>query len=502
MMNYDATARTDEVLMVNNGWFGGAGGLGGNLPTNKTFGTIALTATPFVNAPAGNYALNTTPGAGALATSAGIGSGPLVIPGLNTATDVSLGAALPSPTGQLGGQIMAIVDQVRQTAQFSVTAQTINFGKPVTSTTMVNAIYDWAVYGGLLWAGGRYTSSNGPCLFSSPDGIHWTDQTAAVKFLSTEAEVRTLFASVDGNLYLGTSSNMPSLVGPNIYSFDGSTWTLQTSSSHTPPNQIMSSQVTVRSFGDGPDGLVYATTTPVSGNAPQLWNGGGSVPAKWAQVPSTPWTSSITRLILSSIPGPIMYASTDKGESVGTGGVFKSATPGTGGSWGAPINTTSFSTPGGAGGGVEAHKLALFKGQFYASTHDINNEASVWVSSDQGVTWTQIPSTAFGFGIGATEEEAYHLYVYDDTLFVGTLNKTLGGGLWFTQNGLDWYRIGTPGMGDPVNNSGYFHLIAFQDRLWAAPHGSSVSAPNISRPYSVQRFAETGSQGGGGAGPG
>jgi hypothetical protein len=113
-------------------------------------------------------------------------------------------------------------------------------------------------------------------------------------------------------------------------------------------------------------------------------------------------------------------------------------------------------------GGVEMHKTFSFKGQYYTSIHDKQNGASVWVSNDKGITWTQIPSAAFGFGIGATEEEAYHLYVYDDTLFVGTLNATFGGGIWFTQNGLDWYLIGTPGMGHPV-----------------APHGSTVSAPNM-----------------------
>jgi hypothetical protein len=504
-MNYDAAGQTDAVIMVRNAWFGGGGGIGGNLPASKAIGTIALTSSPFVDAAGNNFALNTTPGGGAAVTAAGIGSPALLIPGVGTISYLDIGAAQIPANPLLPSQIMALVDQVRQTGQFTVTAQTINFGKPVTSTTMVNAIYDWAVYGGLLWAGGRYTSSNNACLFSSPDGVSWTDQTARVGFATTDAEVRTLFASADGNLYLGTTSTSPGAVGPNIFSFDASSWTLQTSSSHMPANPISMTQVNVRSFGDGPDGLVYATTTPyvtmpIPMNAPQLWNGGGSVPAKWAQVLGTPWTASITRLILSSIPGPTMYASTDKGESVGVGGVFKSTTPGSGTSCGAPINTTSFSTPGGAGGGVEVHKLARFKGQFYASTHDINNGASVWVSSDQGVTWTQIASTAFGFGIGVTEEEAYHLYVYDDTLFVGTLNKTFGAGIWFTQNGLDWYRIGTPGMGDPLNNSGYYHLVAFQNRLWVAPHGSSVSSPNVSRPYSIERFADTGRQAAGGAG--
>jgi hypothetical protein len=165
-----------------------------------------------------------------------------------------------------------------------------------------------------------------------------------------------------------------------------------------------------------------------------------------------------------------------------------------------PINTTPFSTPGGLADGVEVHKLALFKGQFCPSTHDILNGASVWVSNDKGVTWTLIPSTVFGFGIGATEQEAYHLYVYDDTLFVGTLNSTFGGGIRYTQNGLDWLRVDSPGMGAPVNNSGYYHLIAFQNSLWVAPHDSTISSTNTSRPYSIERFADTGTQGGGGAG--
>jgi hypothetical protein len=98
------------------------------------------------------------------------------------------------------------------------------------------------------------------------------------------------------------------------------------------------------------------------------------------------------------------------------------------------------------------------------------------------------------------EEDGYDLYIYDDVLFVGTLNVSHGGGHWYTQNGLDWFRIGSPGMGDPVNNSGYYHMVAFQNRLWVAPHGYTVASPNISRPYSIERFADTRSQAAAGAG--
>jgi hypothetical protein len=467
--------------------------------------TIALTASPFVNGPANNYALNITPGGGALATAAGIGSGPLVIPGLSTASYVSLGAALPSSTGQLAGQIIAIVDQMRQTVQLTITAQTMNFGKPVSSTTMVNAIYDQAEFGGLLWAGGRYTNTMGKdaCLFSSPDGVIWSEQTASVPFALTDAEVRTLFASADGNLYLGTTTTAPGTSQPHIYKFDGTSWGTM------PVASMPVGQSNVRSMADGPDGLVYAGSTCPSGSHPTLMYGGARtspMPQTWNTVSGTPWSgtlSNVDRVILANFlgPGGTMYASTSDAQSGGTGGIFAATTPpSTGANWALISPGSGFSTPGAVPGGVEAHKMAFFKGQYYTSTHDRQSGASVWVSSDQGHTWKQIPSTAFGFGIGPSEEEAYHLYVYDDTLFVGTLNSSFGGGLWFTQNGLDWFRIGSPGMGDLVNNSGYYHLIAFQDKLWVAPHGSSVASTNVSRPYSIERFADTGSQGAGGAG--
>jgi hypothetical protein len=497
-MNYDATGATDEVLMLNNGWYGGAAGLSTALSTNKIFGTVALTALPFVNAGGDNYAPNSTPGGGQAAIGVGVGSGKLVVPGLSAPSYIDLGAAQVPPNPLLStNQVLALVDQTRQTVQFTVTAQTVNFGKPVSSTTMVNSIYDWANYGGLLWGGGRYASSgSAPCLFSSADGVNWKEQTAAVPF-GGDAEVRTLLASADGNLYLGTTTGGGT--PPTIYKYDGTSWTAVATAS---------GQTNIRSFADGPDGLVYAATTCPSGSHPVLLYGGAhTFPAQtWNTVSGTPWsltTSKVDRVILANFlgPGGTMYASTSDAQSGGTGGIFAAATtPSNGANWSLISPPSGFSTSGASAGGVEAHKMALFKGQYYTSTHDKQSGASVWVSSDLGHTWTPVPSTALGFGIGPTEEEAYHLYVYDDTLFVGTLNGTLGGGIWYTQNGLDWLRIGSPGMGDPVNNSGYYHLIAFQNRLWVAPHGYSISSPTIGRPYSIQRFANTGTQGAGGAG--
>jgi hypothetical protein len=499
-MNYDAAGNTDEVLILNNGWFGGGGGIGGSLPTNKMFGTVPVGVLPFVNAGGDNYALNSTAGGGAAAIAAGVGSGKLPIPGLSAASYNDLGAAqVPSSALLSTNQVMTLVDQTRQTVQFTVTAQTVNFGKPISSTTMINSMYDWANYAGLLWAGGRYTSggpTNTPCLFNSPDGVNWKEQTAAVPF-GSEDEVRTLFASADGNLYLGTTG--AGGTPPTIYKYDGTAW-----------NSVVgvAGQTTIRSMADGPDGLVYAGTTSPSGTHPVLLNGGAHTnpPQTWNTVSGTPWSlssSKVDRVILANFlgPGGTMYVTTSDAQSGGTGGVFAATTtPSNGANWTLISPASGFSTPGGAAGGVEAHKMALFKGQYYTSTHDLANGASVWVSNDGGHTWTQVPSTAFGFGIGASEQEAYHLCVYDDTLFVGTLNAVLGGGLWYTQNGLDWFRLGSPGMGDPVNNSGYYHLIAFQNQLWVAPHGATVTSPNVSRPYSIQRFANTGPLGAGGAG--
>jgi hypothetical protein len=360
-INYDASSFTDEVLMVNNGWYGGGGGIGSNLSPNKIIGTVALTAFPFVNALANNFALNTTTGGGATATAAGIGAGTALVPGLPTPTYIDLGAAQVSSSPTVfANQQVATIDQIRQTGQFTVTTQTINFGKAVTSTTVVNTINDQAVYQGLLWAGGRYTFSGGgsnPCLFNSPDGINWTEQTGAVNFATGDAEVRTLFASADGNLYLGTSALIT--YPPKIFKYNGATWVLQTVAGTNP---IPTTQAAVRSMADGPDGLVYASMVATGGNAPQLWNDGGISPnPKWQQVAATPWTSAVTTVTLGGIPGPTMYASTDNVQAGGAGAIYSTQTPGTGSSW-SPINTTFFTTVG--SGAVEAHKLVLKQATF------------------------------------------------------------------------------------------------------------------------------------------
>jgi hypothetical protein len=166
--------------------------------------------------------------------------------------------------------------------------------------------------------------------------------------------------------------------------------------------------------------------------------------------------------------------------SVGSSGA------GSSGTWWRSGATNGFTTAG--NGGVEAHQMAQYNGRFYISTHDTVNGTSVWWSADLGVTWNQVANTINGFGVGASEEEGYELYGYNGALFCNTLNQSLGGRLWMTENGFDWMPIGTAGMGDPTNNGGFFRMISFNDKLFAAPHGNQVSTANQSAPYTVEQF--------------
>lgn len=97
--------------------------------------------------------------------------------------------------------------------------------------------------------------------------------------------------------------------------------------------------------------------------------------------------------------------------------------------------------------------LAVWNGFLYASTGNRNWDQNksqggeIWRSSD-GLSWTPVATGGFG---DAKNVEIFHLRVFSNTMFAFTLNGSSGAEVWRASDGQDWQQVVDQGFGDPTN---------------------------------------------------
>jgi hypothetical protein len=341
-----------------------------------------------------------------------------------------------------------------------------NFGQPGPN---LNAFYSMVVDRGALYAGGRVVGgSQTPCarVLRSTDGVTWTP--VNIPFSTDDNEARTLFvSSIDGYMYCGTTGGTE----PRIYrSPDGvNNWALVATLSPTLDF--------VRSFGDY-KGSIYCGVTPRGTNPAMIYSTSNGT--NWTVAASFPGLQRVSSFLPYN--GQLLIT-TDHAGTGGKGGIFASSN---GTTW-TKINTTAF----GPVSSAYCHTLTVWQNAIWVSTHDPTYGASVWRSTDGGVTWTQSPGSAGGFGIGPTEEEAYTLLAVGNTLFTCTLNSTYGGHVWCTHDGNTWTAITPAGLGQPSVYVGFFALCLFDGEVWTAPHDTNVVTNYPIIPVAIQQWDGT-----------
>jgi hypothetical protein len=133
------------------------------------------------------------------------------------------------------------------------------------------------------------------------------------------------------------------------------------------------------------------------------------------------------------------------------------------------------------------HSLEVFQGLLYVGT--ANDVAAQIYRSSDGVTFTRVvgPGTTVPAGFGVTRNQNIeHLYAYNKRLYAGTINDTLGFGVYRTPDGNKYQTVFTGGMGNPDNNIAWrFH--AFENKLW---FGTGNFNPSKGEGGSVLRSAD------------
>jgi hypothetical protein len=142
-----------------------------------------------------------------------------------------------------------------------------------------------------------------------------------------------------------------------------------------------------------------------------------------------------------------------------------------------PVMQGGFGNP----GNTSVRGMTVYQGQLYTGvqTND-NTPGELWRSAD-GLSWTPVNTDGFGYP-GNSSVHTLAAF-FGDTLYAGTRNTFNGTQLWRSKTGDNWQQvIGPAGKGgasgyNTPNNGVTFHLLQYQDRLYAGTGNVSNLAP-------------------------
>ena len=318
-----------------------------------------------------------------------------------------------------------------------------------------NYIASLGSFGGQLYAGTLNFSGNGAQLWRTSTGTDWTP-------VITNGFGNTYNGGIDhliefnGQFYAGTWAD--EVNGGEVYrSPDGNTWT----------------RVVSQGFGDPTNGEVFrfavfnnqiyaSTWSYTSTHGSEIWRSSDGV--NWTQVISNGFgdTTNVGVVSFEEFNGSL-YAGT-----WGGGEVWRSSD---GQSW-TQVNADGFGNTDNYAVGA----LAAFNGYLYAGTGNwdpstnTSQGGQIWLcpatsGCDEPSDWTQV--TADGFG-NPQNNFLFSLRVFDGRLYAVAYNEQTGLEVWRTADGTHWEQVGFAGFGDSNNDGTYLDnsVTVFNNRLF------------------------------------
>ena len=252
-----------------------------------------------------------------------------------------------------------------------------------------------------------------------------------------------------GYLYVGTSNED---TGGEVWQYDGSTWIQANMDGFGDSNNLEAHGLVVY------DNKLYAATDNEETGA-EVWAYNGST---WTQVDNG-WggDANNTTARAMAVYNGNLYAGTNKEGFPASGGteVWRY----NGSTW-IQVNIDGF---GNANNG-ESIGIAVYKGMLYVGTSKedtLETSAEVWRTAAVGgppfTDWEQVDN---GWAGDANNVIAHNLVVYNDLLFVATVNLSTGAEVW-SYNGTTWRQVNTDGFGD-ANNLGATGMAVFNGNLY------------------------------------
>ena len=135
-----------------------------------------------------------------------------------------------------------------------------------------------------------------------------------------------------------------------------------------------------------------------------------------------------------------------------------------------PVTTDGF----GESDNVTIHGFAEFGGYLYASVRDLDNGAEIWRSaSGNPGTWSKVVNTGFG---NPANQRGMGLLVYAEQLYFAITNTQEGDQVWRMSDGANWEPVASGGWGDANNifsaydNKGF---VVYEDSLFISTVNSA-----------------------------
>ena len=110
---------------------------------------------------------------------------------------------------------------------------------------------------------------------------------------------------------------------------------------------------------------------------------------------------------------------------------------------------------------TSAYCMGLFDNYLYLGTVNQHSGTQIWKTKG-GITWTKANTDGFGYNSNLA---SYSMCAFKDYLYVGTVNHLTGTQLWRTSDGVTWNQSNMDGFGDP-NNSCSYCMTVFNDYLY------------------------------------
>lgn len=313
------------------------------------------------------------------------------------------------------------------------------------------AITALEVFNDLLYAS-TGNSAIGGQVWRSSDGTDWipvSEVGFSGNYTNTNVYIPDL-VEFKGQLYAGTSWSNSGDPGQIWRTQNGTTWQPVIEDGFNNPANTGITTFTVFS-----DTLYAATTNPTEGL--EIWRSPDGESGNWDQVVDAgsgyPTINGLTGF--TSFEG-YLYAAVEAWQTGGTCQVWRTDD---GTNW-EHVITDGF----GDSGNISMGGFAILDGFLYVGTYNDETGAQLWYSDD-GTIWDSVTLDGFGDPNNIAFQS---LSTFDGYLFAVIQNPVDGLGVWRSPDGSAWSQVASNGFGN-VNNYGSLWsngTMVFQDRLY------------------------------------
>lgn len=110
---------------------------------------------------------------------------------------------------------------------------------------------------------------------------------------------------------------------------------------------------------------------------------------------------------------------------------------------------------------ISSYCMVVFNNYLYLGTVNKQSGTQIWRTKG-GITWAKANTDGFGY---SDNKASYSMCTFKGYLYIGTVNHLSGTQVWRTSDGVTWHQSNEDGFGDPSNACSYC-MVVFNDCLY------------------------------------